>query len=371
MDDYERLAEHLDRLPGGFHRTESGVEMRILRRLFSPDQAALALHLTLIPEEARVVARRAGIGVEEAEARLEKMARSGLITSLHPKERPAKYMATQAIVGFYEFQVAWMDEDFARDASEYLEQLPPENWQRAPQMRTIPVGESISARMEVMAYEQAETLIASQTQIRVSPCICRKKARLLGHGCDKPLETCLAFGSGADYYARNGVGRDISKEEALAILQQANDAGLVLQPGNTQRAGFLCCCCGDCCGILQIAKRHPRPASILVSPFFAEVDGALCSACGDCEFRCQMEAIGLDNGYAVVNRDRCIGCGLCVTTCPDEAVTLVRKAEEEQRPVPATDRDLYIQMLRARGVANTPELAKMLMRSKVDRLRAR
>ena len=157
----------------------------------------------------------------------------------------------------------------------------------------------------------------------------------------------------------------------MAILQQASEAGLVLQPGNAQRAGFICCCCGDCCGVLQIAKRHPRPASILVSPFFAEVDDALCSACGDCEFRCQMEAIAVDNGYAVVDLDRCIGCGLCVTACPEEAVTLARKPAEAQPRIPATTAELYVEMLRARGVANTAGLVKMQIRSKVDRLRAR
>lgn len=370
MDIYERLAEHLDRLPGGFPRTESGVELSILRRLFSPEEADLALHLTLIPEGARVVARRARITVAEAEERLEAMARKGLIMSFHPADGPPRYMATQFVVGFYEFQVGRLDEPLARDAGDYLDQIPPENWQRAPQLRTVPVGESIPQQREVMPYEHAETLLEGYETFRVSPCICREKERLLGKGCSKPLETCLSFGSAADYYGRLGVGRTIDKEEALAILQQADEAGLVLQPGNTQRAGFICCCCGDCCGVLRIAKRHPRPASILVSPFFAEVDAALCSACGDCELRCQMEAIRVENGHAVVDGDRCIGCGLCATTCPEEAVTLVRKPEAEQTAVPPNDVSLYISILRARGVVTTPELVRMQLRSKVDRLLA-
>lgn len=370
MDIYERLAEHLDKLPGGFKRTESGVEMRLLKRLFSAEEADLALHLTLIPEAARVVARRARIAVSEAEARLDAMARKGLIVSLHPDDGPAQYMATQFVVGIYEFQVDRLDEALARDASEYLELVPPEEWQRAPQMRTIPVRESIPHRLEVMSYEEAETLLDTHEKFRVSPCICRKKERLLGGGCDKPLETCLALGSAADYYRRNGIGRAIDRDEALEILQQANEAGLVLQPGNSKHAGFICCCCGDCCGVLQIAKRHPQPAKILVSSFYAEVDATVCSACGDCELRCQMEAIGLDNGYALVDLNRCIGCGLCVTTCPEEAVTLVRKPEQEQPVVPDSDVDLYISMLRARGVVNVPGLIKMQVRSKVDRLLA-
>ena len=74
VDVYQRLAKHLDNLPGGFPATESGVELRILRRLFTPDEAELALHLTLIPEEARVIARRAKITRMEADERLQEMA---------------------------------------------------------------------------------------------------------------------------------------------------------------------------------------------------------------------------------------------------------------------------------------------------------
>lgn len=44
-DIHNRLARHFDRLPGGFPSTDSGVEIRILRRLFSPEQAELACHL--------------------------------------------------------------------------------------------------------------------------------------------------------------------------------------------------------------------------------------------------------------------------------------------------------------------------------------
>jgi Pyruvate/2-oxoacid:ferredoxin oxidoreductase delta subunit len=368
MDRYELLAEHLNRQPGSFPRTESGVELRILRKLFSEEDADLALHLTLIPENARVIARRANIPVEEAQEHLESMARRGLIFSTHPEGRPAEYMATQFAVGFYEFQVDTMDEELARDASEFLHSFPPEEWQKAPQIRTIPVGESIPTQLEVINYEQAGVLLEAQDKFRVNPCICRKKESMVGKGCDKPLETCLVMGSAAEYYERNGIGRAIDKEGAFDILRQADEAGLVLQPANTQEAGFICCCCGDCCGVLQIAKRHPRPAEVLVSTFFAKVDEELCSACADCETRCQMEAIASVNGYAEVDLNRCIGCGLCVTTCPEEAVTLVRKSQEEQPLVPVNDQDLYISMLRARGLVNTPGLVKMVVRSKMDRL---
>ena len=90
---YRNLAEHLDELPGGFPRSSSGVEFRILQKLFSPEDAELALHLTLIPEKPRVIARRAKISVDQASIRLEKLAKKGLIYRHVTKGRPMKYGA--------------------------------------------------------------------------------------------------------------------------------------------------------------------------------------------------------------------------------------------------------------------------------------
>ena len=119
-DVYEKLAKHLDDLPAGFPRTESGVEMRILRRLFTPEDAKLAVNLTLIPEEARVIARRAKIPVGEVFRRLEKMVKNGLIFGVYPKSRSPLYMAQQFIVGFWEGQVNRLNRELIQDFEEYL-----------------------------------------------------------------------------------------------------------------------------------------------------------------------------------------------------------------------------------------------------------
>ena len=101
---YKKLAEFLDELPGGFPRTSSGVEFRILPKLFSPEDAELTLHLTLIPEKPRVIARRASISADQAAVRLERMAKKGLIYRHVTKNRPMKYGALQYAVGIWEYQ---------------------------------------------------------------------------------------------------------------------------------------------------------------------------------------------------------------------------------------------------------------------------
>ncbi len=370
-DVYRRLARHLDDLPGGFPPTESGVELRILRRLFTPDEAELALCLTVLPEEARVVARRAHLPLAEAEQRLQEMEAKGLIYALHAPDAPPRYSALHFVVGIWEFQVNRLTPELVQDFDEYLPALTAfDEWRKAPQLRTIPVGQSIPTNLEVMNYEQAEELVRSHERIVVAPCICRQERRTVGEGCKKPLETCLSFGTAADYYQRNGLGRPITQEEALNVLKLANRAGLVLQPSNSQKASFICCCCGDCCGVLRSARQHPQPASVLASAFFAKVEAAACNGCGACTRRCQMDAVTMVDNVAVLNLDRCIGCGLCVSTCPTKALSLERKPDAAQTAVPPNFTLANFQRGRVRGKFKTTDMVMMVVRSKVDRLLA-
>ena len=376
-DVYQQLAHHLDQLPGGYPPTPDGLELRILRRLFTPEEAALALHLTLIPESAAVIARRAGLEPASAERMLAEMAEKGLLsdspgrTTADGRFRPPRYMAAQFVVGIWEYQVMRLNVELARDVGEYLPYLlDPDAWQKAPQLRTIPIGESLKASSEVATYESAELMVLAHERFAVAPCICREEKSLVGEGCGKPLDTCLSMGGAADFYIRHNRGREISQEEALEVLKTAERAGLVIQPGNTQDARFLCCCCGDCCGVLRSVKLHPRPAEILSSAFQAVCDQAVCSGCGDCLGRCQMEAIDVDAGYAVIDLNRCIGCGLCVTTCPTEAMSLFRKPAKEAPYVPKDSIELYLRLARARGLLGPTELARLAMKSGLDRLKA-
>lgn len=369
-DVYQKLAVHLDNLPGGYAPPESEIGQRILRRLFTPEQAELALQLTMIPEEPRVIAHRAKIPCADAETRLEEMALQGLIYRTDTPEGKPSYMAYQFVIGIWEAQLNNLTPDLVHDVDEFFtEYFDFDVWQKAPQLRTIPVGESITTGLNVMAYEQAEDLIRGQEVISLAPCICRKERNLVGVGCDKPLETCMGFGGGAEYYITNGLGRAIDQQTALEVLSVADEAGLVLQVGNAQEATFICCCCGDCCGVLRNLKRHPYPAEIAASPFQAIVDEGLCDACATCEERCQMEAIHV-NGFASVDKSRCIGCGLCVTTCPTDAVSLVRKPEVEQTPVQGSYAGSLLHLSQTRGKLSKADLVKMMVKSKADRLLA-
>lgn len=368
-DIFKKLAEHLDDLPGGFPPTESGVELRILRRLFTPEEAELALHLTLIPEEPRVVARRAGISKAAAADRLEQMAAKGLVFEIHQPGGKPLYMALQYIIGIWEFHVNDLNAELIRDMEEYSPTLFKESW-KVPQLRTIPVGRSITARLEILPYEKAEELVRGQEKFGVAPCICRREQKMIGKGCRKPEETCLVFGFAADYYKRNGLGRLIDLQETLAILKMADEQGLVLQPSNTEHIMNICCCCGDCCGVFRGINRFPKPASLVSSPFVASTNPDTCAGCGVCVERCQMEALSLSEEKAVLNTDRCIGCGLCVSTCSTQSLTLVRKPESEQAKIPQDAIKAAIRRGQERGKLSAVKLVRMQLKSKIDRLLA-
>jgi Na+-translocating ferredoxin:NAD+ oxidoreductase subunit B len=368
-DVYEKLAQHLDNLPAGYPRTETGVEMRILRQLFTPAEAELTLHLSLIEENAQVIARRAKIPAIEAARLLDEMEKKGLVFVYRREGKAPQYQATGYVIGIYEFQLNKLNSNIIKDFEEYAPSwFNLDLWKKTPQLRTIPVGESIEVLNEVMAYEQAEEIVKSRKKIAVAPCICRQEKHILGEGCDKPSEACLMFDKAAEYYLHNGLAREISVEETLEILKLANKKGLVLQPGNSAKPMSICACCGCCCGVLLNIKRHPNPASIVSSPFRATLDSDACNGCGLCESRCQMEAIDMDSGFAALDLNRCIGCGLCVSTCPTGALTLQRKPDFEQPYVPKNSADAHIKLGQARGKMKNSELVGMFVKSKVDRL---
>lgn len=369
MDIYKKLARHLDNLPAGFPPTKNGVELRILRRLFSPEEAELALSLTLIPEESKVIARRNKLSLEEVALRLEEMARKGLIYSIEQEGSPPKYMATQYAIGIWEFHVNDLDEGLVRDMDEYIPTLLDlDKWKKIPQLRTVPVGRSIPIQLEVMPYESAEKMVQSQSKFLVAPCICRRERSLVGEGCKKPEESCLVFGRGVDYYSRNRIGRIIDKKEALEILKEADKAGLVLQPSNSQKIANICCCCGCCCGVLRTIKKHPKPASIVSTPFIASDNSSTCKGCGACLERCQIGALRLEDDKVVLDINRCIGCGLCVSTCPTSSLSLIRKPESKQPKVPRNLIETYFKLGRARGKLGSLSVARQWLKSEKDRI---
>jgi ferredoxin/predicted transcriptional regulator len=348
-DVYKKLADHLDRLPGSFPATDSGVELSILKRLFTPHEAEIAMKLSLKPETAAMIAQRLQTDESEVSRRLEDMSKKGLIFRL-TKDGEKNYMATQFVVGIWEYHVNGLNKELIHEVNEYIPHIA-KNWfkQKTKLLRVIPVSQSISAGMNIMPYEAAEKIIRQQSKIVVAPCICRKEREMVGEGCGKPLEVCLVFAGGAYFYEENGLGRSISQEDALEILKKGAEAGLVLQPGNSQKPMNICLCCGCCCQILKNLNALESPAKAVCSNFYAAVNEENCIGCGNCAERCQMKAIVVED-TAHIKAERCIGCGLCVTACDVDALRLVEKQASEQYVPPKHVTDTYKRIAKERGL---------------------
>lgn len=341
-DIYEKLREKLDSMATGFPRSESGVEMSLLKRLFNEQEAEIVVRMSPGLHPVGKIAAEFGWETAVANDRLESMAQKGLLFRRR-KGDEVFYSPVPYVVGIFEYQLKRLNPETARQMEQYFDEAFGASVQsfRTPLMRTIPIGEELVNKWPVAPYESVARIIDNQSRIAIAECVCRVTAKLSGGGCDKPLETCFLFGAHADYYVENGMGRYIDKEEAKAIAQRNDEAGLVMQPFNSQKVGGMCSCCGDCCAVLRSLKMQSKPARAVQSSYQAEVEASLCSLCEECIERCHMDAVMVEEEAVSIDLDRCIGCGLCVTTCPTEAITLVRRPEEELYEPPVTGAETY------------------------------
>lgn len=351
-DVYKKLAVHLDNTPSGFPETESGVELRILKQLFTKEEAKLDLSLVLMPETIEAIAKRADRDPEEIEPMLIEMGKKGLIIHVN-RNGVNTFMLLHFVVGIWEYQVNRLTKELIKDFNEYVPYLVKDQYKnKTPQLRVVPVAKAINTELNIMDYEQVENIINSQSKILVAPCICRKEHDIMDKGCGKLSESCLVFGGGAYIYESRGIGRTISQKEALDIVREGVKQGLVPQPSNAKKPMNICLCCACCCQILKNIKEFEAPAKIVNSNFQAGVDIDECTGCQACEEICPMDAIDMDEqeNIAFVNLDRCIGCGLCVTVCQFDAMLLKDKKETEKIEPPANLIETYMNIAMEKGL---------------------
>ena len=320
---YLNLRKFLDQFPLGFPQTPSGTEIEILKKLFTEEEAEMAVLLTPIPEETSQIARRTGRDQEVLEEKLESMSKQGLIFRVRRDGRTS-YSAAPFMIGLYEYSVKKMDKELAGLCKEYyetayLEEMGASN---VSGFKVIPIEKNIAADLVLLPFHKIKEDIKSARSIAVTECVCRKEAHLTDEGCDHPSETCLSFGVAAEYYIENGTGREVTAQEATEIVEEADRSGLVHASANTKHLSNICNCCPCCCASMKgITKMGHDKHKYINALFEAVVDEDACSGCEECVERCPVGAISVED-MAKVDRGRCLGCGLCASTCPGESITL-------------------------------------------------
>ena len=323
-DAYERLAEQMSALPNGFPRLPSGVEVELLRRIFTPAQAELAAALRREAQTSAQIAAALGQPEHQVASLLKEMAHAELVW---PGRTPhgLGYRLAPFVVGVYEAHLWHMD----RESAELFERYMAEGgakvlMQMQPPLQRVVPAQGTAESEWVLPYDDVKKLLLTARGFSVRDCVCRYERSLIGRACSAPLRTCLTFSESE----RPPHSNRISKDEALAILDQAEQNALVHTVMNTvESVSYVCNCCGCCCALLRGLNEYDSPNAVARANYYAEINVHECSACGICFDRCQVHAIKeAADGY-VVDRSRCIGCGLCVTGCPDHAAHL--------RPLPA------------------------------------
>jgi ferredoxin len=354
---YRSLQQHLDKMPVGYPPTKSGVEIDLLKTIFTPREAAITTHLDYkhkTVDEIFEAARDQVESKDELVGILDSIVTKGGI-SRRVRDGQREYAVLPLVLwGMYEYQVKRLSPEFLMSFGQYLQaefgyELASSS---VPKMRVIPVQESVDAEQHIATYDQLRHLIEQAGEhIGIQECICRKVADLQGKPCKSTdrREVCMSFGDMAELYISEGWGRRITQEQALQFAAQSETEGLVLMPGNEQEAAFMCACCADCCGMLSMIKRFPRPADVVASNHYALVDPDLCAGHATCVRRCPMGAVSIDGAVATIDLARCIGCGLCVPTCPEGAIRLSSKPEEVVPP--ETEEDLFDAILKAKRAA--------------------
>lgn len=348
---YHRLAKVLDTLPNGFPATESGIEIKLLKKIFRPEDAELFCDLRLKWETSQQIAERTNRPLAGLEDHLLEMQRRGQIFGVNVGGVNIFRMVPWAF-GIYEFQLHHMDRELAEMWEEYAPAYGQPFFKNKPQlMQVVPVEQEIQARHEALPYEKVSSIIETGKSFLVQDCICKKEQGLLESPCDRPLEVCMAIAPVEGVFDNSEHGRKLSRNEAYDLLQKCEENALVHLTWNVQNDHFFICnCCGCCCGVLRSINEWGI-SNAVNSYYYAEIDSEACAACGTCaDERCQVHAIEEGADANEVIKEKCIGCGLCVSTCPSEAIQLIRKQPEEIVLPPKNEMEWYEMRGNSRGV---------------------
>ena len=340
MDDaiYESLADALDRLPHGFPRTASKVEIEVLKMMFTPEEARIAAALSEEFEPAAAVAGRLGEAGREVEARLRLMSRKELTQSkIHDGTR--LFRLNQFIVGGYEAAMARLEGEEAHRFAHLIEEYWTSTGGLAGIMtpgpalhRVLPSRGALKSEW-ILPYDDVAALLGEARSFVLGDCVCRKQQDLVGtRKCSFPRRACLSFSP----VERPAHPDGVTREEALAFLKEAEEIGLVHTVSNVAAGiNYVCNCCSCCCGILRSILEFGLGDSVAHANYSCSINREICAGCGICVDRCQVRAVTMEGSVVAVDKERCIGCGLCVTTCAAGAARLALKPAGEIVDPPA------------------------------------
>jgi len=341
-DLYEDLAHYYEFMLGPIPQRDEF--MTALQQTIGPDDLRLFF---LVPMTGRIarsrLQRRAGLSPAELEAQLDRLAGEGFIMAYTADGEPVceranpVYMTEQQVrkpedtprrgfyARFFNRILTGEAEIAAPTRTAYYRVLPVQaTVTDAHGGRIVPVGVAIPDRRGVLPLDVISEMIRKDARlIGVADCYCRRTRRLVGEGCEHPLQTCLVFNKGAESLIEHGAARRIDLDEALRIVADAEERGLVHNVDNCEGViGSICNCC-PCCSILLRSWQRGMKNADSPSRYRVDFDESRCRECGACVPRCPAGARSLAEGRLAIDGELCLGCGLCVTGCAQGANSMV------------------------------------------------
>ena len=372
LDIYERLADALDALPAGFTRTPSKSEIKLLKMVFTPEEALIAGTLSRKLETAGEIAQRAGMPEEKVTVLLEgmiprRMVRADTLALESgvqglgkieakpgdaPKAQSVKtYRLQQFLVGWYESYLQEVKPDsteFARIYEQYVIEGGGEKIfaPRPGPQGVIPYRGSLKPEwLKREPYNDVDAHFQRHDRFLVLDCVCKKeKVAAHGHSCDMPNKRCGFVGMPPVVPLSENV---LSREEAIKLWNELDAMGTMVVEGfygftmGAEEPQFVggCHCCGCCCTILNAGRLAPLTETVQRSNYRVVKDYDVCQACFECVRRCQFDAHTFDkdkDAKPVYHRERCVGCGACGMGCPSGALHLEPLPDEEWFHVPSS-----------------------------------
>ncbi len=332
------LAKRYSKFPLNTIISDTLIEMFEL--LFSEEEAQVAAKLSINPATASKMAGRVHRPVHEVQSILDGMAEQGLIVAFGDAA-DRKYAIMPIAPGIFEAQMSRAPtDDKARRFAELFEEffcrenVEPMMKRPISAIKVVPIEQSVKNTIGVMYGDQFREAVDHHDTFGLAhACSCRHHKELIGDGCDRPKDVCMAFGKAAEFSANAGFSRLVSREEIMEAIDRAEAAGLVHITDNVETPSFSCNCCACCCGFLAILGKFNLPGVMANSRFVPQIDDDSCKACGKCSKVCPVAALHVYNKTLVFEEWRCIGCGACVPTCKkNNAIKMVTRSKHPGIP---------------------------------------
>ncbi|MBQ1439604.1 MAG: FAD-dependent oxidoreductase [Solobacterium sp.] len=268
----------------------------------------LSFKKTRVPYFPEQIAERNGMSLEETQKMLDHLNWVGIIES--NRENPEKrlqYNVPIFVPGSAEFMMM-NDELTAQHPNlatffNLMTQMPLEGvTPMVPPggagvgMHVIPVEKAIETENQSVSIEHISHWLSKYDKYSVGQCTCRKQQTMRGEGSGEINgEFCMGMGDMAEYCVNRGMGRYISYEEALEILERAERHGFVHQITNIdgeEKIVAICNCAPGVCNALRTSQLYNTP-NMSRSAYRAHVDKTKCVACGKCVEVCPVGAAKL------------------------------------------------------------------------------